>query len=147
MLIKRIKNEKQWNRKLFKKRYRAFKAKYRATEKNSKCTEKRKIKIGDGIIFKHWFFKMSMDLRGFFRKEMAPVDDNAVPVGVVVLCRPNIQSLANKNSFLYLIKGNIQWEEWAGSGMYLSVHMALARKVTRKYWNKTGDFANNLKRS
>jgi hypothetical protein len=45
---------------------------------------------------------MSMDLRGFFRKEMAPVDDNAVPVRVVVLCRPKIQSLADKYSFSYL---------------------------------------------
>ncbi len=30
---------------------------------------------------------MLMDLRGFFCEEMAPVDDNAVPVRVVVLCR------------------------------------------------------------
>jgi hypothetical protein len=42
---------------------------------------------------------MLVDLCGFFREEMAPVDDNAVPVRVIVLCRPKIQSLADKYRF------------------------------------------------
>ncbi len=83
---------------------------------------KEEIKIEDDIIFEQWFCKMLMDLCGFFCEEMAPVDDNAVPVRVVVLCRPKTQSLADKYIFFfYIIKGIIQWEEWAGSGMYLKV--------------------------
>ncbi len=51
---------------------------------------KRKRKIGDDIIFKQWLCEMLLDLRSFFREEMAPVYDNAVSVGVVVLCRPTV---------------------------------------------------------